>query len=469
MTRRAHHSLAIVAAIALVAVGCTSTPPIPSSPAAPIDGSQGAPSPSTSSDGETALIPQPAAPEGVVVASDDLRVDLEVPGFSDPSEITNPLFPISSQHSVLLLGTVEDQPFRTEVTLLPHTRVLQWEGRQIEVAVSQYVAFLGGRIQEVAYDLYAQADDGSVWYFGEDVYNFADGVITDTHGTWIAGIDGPPAMIMPADPQVGDVYRTENIPGLVFEEVTVHAVGETFDGPLGAVEGGIVVEELHMDATTEEKQYAPGYGEFYTAADNEVEALAMAIPTDTSENPEPEPLAVLIDEPRALLAALDEGDADAVTASVERIIVAHDDFPAVEIPARVGPVLDETVRRLSAAAADGDDAATGQAAIDLGRLGLDLGLRWRDQLGIEIGRYDLWLAQMQLDAAAEETALLHGDYFALDYVRERFVSALDPEQAGSLNLGMEELISAIDEEDFGAVAEIATHVRSAAAEISPTE
>ena len=42
---------------------------------------------------------------------------------------------------------------------------------------AEYAAFLDGRIAEIAYDLYAQADDGSVWYFGEDVYNFADGAI----------------------------------------------------------------------------------------------------------------------------------------------------------------------------------------------------------------------------------------------------------------------------------------------------
>ena len=64
--------------------------------------------------------------------------------------------------------------------------------------VSQYVAFLGGSIEEVAYDLYAQADDGSVWYFGEDVFDFRDGAIVVTEGTWLAGKDGPAAMIMPA-------------------------------------------------------------------------------------------------------------------------------------------------------------------------------------------------------------------------------------------------------------------------------
>ena len=172
-----------------------------------------------------------------------------MPTFSDPTVVTNPLFPVSSQESVLLLGQVDGEPFRTEVTLLPDTRIIEWQGQMVETLVSQYVAYLDGRIHEVAYDLYAQADDGSVWYFGEDVFNFADGVIVDTHGTWIAGKDGPAAMIMPADPKVGDVYRPENIPGLVFEEVTVKAVDQTLDGPLGPVEGGMLVEELHMVGT----------------------------------------------------------------------------------------------------------------------------------------------------------------------------------------------------------------------------
>jgi hypothetical protein len=39
----------------------------------------------------------------------------------------------------------------------------------VDTLVSQYAAFLGGRIHEVASDSYAQADDGSVWYFGEYV------------------------------------------------------------------------------------------------------------------------------------------------------------------------------------------------------------------------------------------------------------------------------------------------------------
>jgi hypothetical protein len=110
-------------------------------------------------------------------------------------------------------------------------------------------------------------------------------------------------MIMPADPKVGDAYRTENTPSIAFEEVTVKAVGKALDGPLGPVKGGLLAEELHMDWKTEGKTFAPGYGEFYTSDGSDVEALALAVPTDALPGPLP-------DEPGNLYSgALDTFDA----------------------------------------------------------------------------------------------------------------------------------------------------------------
>ncbi|TMK59278.1 MAG: hypothetical protein E6G60_14780, partial [Actinobacteria bacterium] len=95
--------------------------------------------------------------------------------FSNPTKITNPLFPISELHSAVLLGHVSGKPFRTETTLLPRTEKVVWQAQAVEVLLSQYMAFLDGRIEEIAIDRYAQADDGSVWYFGEDVFDYRHG------------------------------------------------------------------------------------------------------------------------------------------------------------------------------------------------------------------------------------------------------------------------------------------------------
>ena len=246
-------------------------------------------------------VPQPRAAQleaaglaELPLAPNSARVDRTAPPFSNSTEVSNPLFPISELHSAILNGTVDGQRFKTETTLLPDTRILEWSnGQCVEVLVSQYLAYLDGRIEEVALDLYAQADDGSAWYLGEDVFNYEDGAIADTEGSWFAGIDGPAAMIMPADPKVGNAYRPENIAGLVFEEVTVKDVGKTVAGPRGPIQGAIVTRELHDDGSFEEKVFAPGYGEFFTGSGGDVEALALAAPTDSLPGGVPAALATI--------------------------------------------------------------------------------------------------------------------------------------------------------------------------------
>ena len=394
MCRRASGATAVLAV--LVVAGCANPPPSPSPTASAVGSAT-----SSAAASAAAQIPQPSVSD-VDVADLSDRVDLAMPTFSNPTEITNPLFPIALQSSNLLVGTVEDKAFRTEATVLPWTQVIEWEGQQIEAVVSQYNAFLDGRIEEIAYDLYAQADDGSVWYLGENVFNFADGSIVDTAGTWHAGIDGPAAMIMPADPQVGDVYRAENIPGLVFEEVVVQSTGETLDGPFGPVEGGIVVEEHHSDGSTETKQFAPGYGEFYTAADGEVEALAMAIPTDTASGSQPDALTSAAESASAAVQAALDGDLGQVEQFAADLNSAIGNLGDAEIPALLRPLLTDGIDSLSTAASDGDEDATTLAAIDVARLVNDLTLRYRPIPEVDLDRIGLWGAQLILDAGAED-------------------------------------------------------------------
>ena len=50
------------------------------------------------------------------------RVDLATPMFSDPTSITNPLFPVGDLAQVLQLGSDKDGSLRHEITLLPATR-----------------------------------------------------------------------------------------------------------------------------------------------------------------------------------------------------------------------------------------------------------------------------------------------------------------------------------------------------------
>jgi hypothetical protein len=445
-----HYVIALISAAALVAGGC---------------GDEGGSASGSAKGRET--IPQPVVAGDLPVAPESERVDLAVPRFSEPTKVTNPLFPVSQQESVLLLGRVDGQRFRTEVTLLPETRLVEWQGRRVETLVSQYVAFLDGRLHEVAYDFYAQDDTGAVWYFGEDVFNFKDGFIADTHGTWIAGKDGPAAMIMPADPQVRDVYRPENIPGFVFEEVTVKAVGRTLEGPLGRVDGGLVIEELHMDATTEDKTFAPGYGEFLTAGGGDVEALALAVPTDAVSGAVPAELSALEKGAAEVFDAAGGNDWSSARASVRAMGAAWQTFRAGEVPARLEPEMSRALGKLGSAVAGRNGQEARGAAIEVARWSLDLQLRHRPVTEVDLARFDLWAAQLLVDAEAGDAAAVNGDLFALDYVRDRIQQTLTETDLARLNAELEELTGAVADEELAAAAEIARQIRETVAEVSP--
>jgi hypothetical protein len=390
------------------------------------------------------------------------RVDLVSPTFSDPTKITNPLFPVAE--SVLQLGRVEGEEFRSEVTRLPETRVIEWQGRRVETVVAQYAAFLGGQIEEVAYDFYAQDDAGAVWYFGEDVFNFKDGFIADTHGTWLAGRDGRAAMIMPAEPKVGAVYRPENIPGLVFEEDTIKAVNQTLDGPLGPVEGGLVTEEFHiLENATEAKTFGPGYGEFRTAAEGEVEAIALAVPTDALGGPTPRELVALERGAADVYEAVRSGKWDGARAGAQRVAAAWRTARQGEVPSNLEPLLGGAVAAMGEAVRSRTALDARQAAVDVARLSLDLQLRHRPVVEIDLARFDVWLAQLLVDIAGGAAAAVNGDFFALDYVRDRIQHALQPAELVRLNTVLEALNEALVEEDLSAATEVARELRATVA------
>jgi hypothetical protein len=406
-----------------------------------------------------ATIPQPAPPEGLTLAPDSARVDLAMPTFSNPTRITNPLFPVSDQASVLMLGQVDGKPFRTEVTLLPFTRVIDWQGLRVETVVSQYHAYLDGRITEVAYDYYAQADDGSVWYFGEDVFDFVDGAIVTTEGTWLAGRDAPAAMIMPGQPRVGDVYRPENAPGFVFEEVTVQAVNETLDGPLGPITGGLLAHELHADGSTEDKIFAPGYGEFLTGGGGDLEALALAVPTDALTGPVPADLVALSGGALQIFDLAGSGDWVTAADELATIRTAWSNIPTDNVPKPIEPLMTQAIQSLGDAVDARNVVPAQSASIQVARLAFDLQLRYRPATGVDLARFGLWAAQILVDAAADDAAGVNADVFALDYARDRFVHTLDAPTAVRLNALMGELQAAVIDDDLGASAEAAAGLR----------
>ena len=409
----------------------------------------------TSSDG--ASLPQPTQARLEAGGLGDLpvapareRVDIAIPTFSNPTQITNPLFPISQLRSAILSGRVDDKPFHTETTLLTETRIIEWtEGETVETLVSQYVAYLDGRMEEAALDFYAQADDGSVWYFGEEVNEYRDGTVFSTEGTWLAGRDGPPAMIMPGDPRIGDVHRPENIPGVAFEEVEIKTVDKTVAGPTGAVQGAIVGRELHDDGSYSDKIFAPGFGEFYSAHESDVEAMALAVPADLSDKPEPGELDQMSSTAERILSLSQRREWRAAARLAKR---ARNDWKSFRHQAPLW-LLREGNRAIEAVTASvraHDRPRAGHSAVDVAQVALDLKLDYRSPLEIDLGRAALWGRQVVVDASSKDLEGVTGDQAVLGWIRGRLVGALDEVDVTRIDAALADLGGSIADEDLDA-------------------
>ena len=163
-------------------------------------------------------------------------------------------------------------------------------------------------------------------------------------------------------------------------------------------------------------------------------------------------------------AALD-GDLAQVEQLAADLDSAIGDLGDAEIPALLRPLLTDGIDSLSTAASDGDEEATTQAAIDVARLVNDLTLRYRPIPEVDLDRIGLWGAQLILDAGAEDLEGVRSDNFAVDYARERIVGGVADEIVNELNATLDELQIAIDDEDFGAIAEAAQAIRDLAGDI----
>jgi len=197
------------------------------------------------------------------------------PTFSNPTTITNLYAPFVPGGVRVYSG--HDSGSKTVIVDLFKTQTRVFDigpGQHVETRILQETEFDDGLLSEISTNYFAQADDGTVYYFGETVDAYEDGVATGGHeGSWLVG--GPtdpndppgtataaaPNVFMPANPEVGDVFKPEDTAGVVDETDTVKAVGLTVQVPAGKFHGAIRIEETSsLESGSETKWYAAGVG-----------------------------------------------------------------------------------------------------------------------------------------------------------------------------------------------------------------
>ncbi len=399
----------------------------------------------------------------LVTAPESDRVDLAQPTFSNPTAITNPLFPISVQERLVQLGVDDGETLRAEASVLPATKTFTIGDQEVEATISQFVAYGDGRIEEVAVDYFAQDDAGNVWYFGEDVFNYENGVVKDNHGSWHAGVDGPPGMIMPANPAVGDVYRPENIPGFVFEETTVLAIDLTVSGPQGPITGAIEVLEHGQDDSLETKVFAPGYGEFSALTGTEYLVAAVSLPVDGLTGTMPTSLDTIATSASDILEATPAEDWDEISAISKLMTTVWDIHEFGGVPPILELSMDSALEGLTEAVDAEDAAETRQATIDVRRAALDLELQYRSLAYVDLDELALWSDQLTLDAAADSPAKVSGDVAAMETLWARAGATVDPALAETIGSTLTDLRAAADAGDLAGASELAARLSEALA------
>jgi hypothetical protein len=426
--------------------------------------------------GSTTTAVETVAPVTLATVPRSERVDLDTPTFTDPTTVDNPLFPISNQHSAVYLGNDEGNPLKVEVTLLPEPKEIEVDGETTEVLVSQFVSFVGGRVDEVTRDWYAQDDQGAVWFFGEDVTRYEDGVVLDHEGSWRAGDDGPPAMIMPAQPRLGDVFRSENIPDFILEEVVVQDLGVTVPGPRGPIDGAMLGQELHIyEGLAENKTFAPGYGEFTSGIGSNVETMALAAPVDAVPGPPPVALTAISTGAIDILDAAETEHWDGVTAALGAMDAqwamhkATGDVPpllAIQMDRALDAVAGDP---LSPALDDRNVEGVREAAVKVAQASLDLQLQYRSPAEIDFARFGLWARQLVVDSSSKEPDPGHiaGDVTTLELIWDRIAHTLDDPAVSDIESQLADLRAAADTEDVVAATDAAPRLVETAASLNP--
>ena len=177
----------------------------------------------------------------------------------DPANFTTT---IDNPYLPLIPGTrwvYEGGNERVEVVVTNETRLVDG----IEAVVVHDTAYEDGEMVEDTFDWFAQDLDGNVWYLGEDTAEYENGKIINHAGAWEHGVDGAYAgIVMPAAPEVGDVYRQEFLVGEAEDMFEVVDIAGRASVPFGDYEGLVVTHDwspLEPDII-EQKYYARGVG-----------------------------------------------------------------------------------------------------------------------------------------------------------------------------------------------------------------
>ena len=172
------------------------------------------------------------------------------------SVIDNTYFKMPAGKVMAYEGQTPDGFENSEISISGETREIMG----VKTLIIDDHVTMDGVIHEHTRDFVAQDKDGNVWYFGEEVDNYAKGKLKDHHGSWMAGVKGAlPGIWMKSKNTVGDSYRQDYLKGEAEDMAKIVDLDATVTVKAGSFQHCLKVFEstpLEPDAK-EHKYYCP--------------------------------------------------------------------------------------------------------------------------------------------------------------------------------------------------------------------
>jgi len=166
------------------------------------------------------------------------------------SDGRNAHFSIRPGDKLVLEGKDDGELVRVQIRVLNQTKKITFanaegESQTVYARVVEEREWKDGELVEVSRNFYArceQTDD--IFYFGEDVDIYENGVIVSHDGAWLAGKNGAlPGLIMPGRFLLGSRYFQEIAPGVAQDRAEHVRMGLTVKTPAGTFEDCVEVLE----------------------------------------------------------------------------------------------------------------------------------------------------------------------------------------------------------------------------------
>ena len=223
------------------------------------------------------------AATSIAAAEPPAYEDIGQASFSQPTQIDNQWFPLTPGTRYTWKGTTRDE----EGIVEPHTVIFvvtdlikeMMDGLPSRVCWDR--DYKDDELEEAEIVFFAQADDGSVWHFGQYPEEYEDGEVNATPG-WLHGINGYAGIIMPAEPKLGDPEFSQGYaPDVPWtDRAVVHQVGQSVKVSVGSFDDVIVFAEHDREEPNarQYKYYARGVGDVkvgYSGDDESQEQMEL--------------------------------------------------------------------------------------------------------------------------------------------------------------------------------------------------